>query len=336
MRQGDVVKIEIINKEEKLLPQKELTRSIDGASENDVKVLALLCCYASDRVVDTDLCKDSIIQILGIDSGEFESAVAFWRGAKVLKISKGTKKSETTKSETITEVKAETKIEDKLPDYTQSEMADKISQITDLKDVIDECQQILGKIFSPSDVSVIVGMADRLALSGEYIIMFVAYCAGMEKKSLRYIEKAACALYDDGIDTPDKLASYIENKEKCHEESVKIRRMMGCADRALSPKESALLKKWLEQYSYGFEIIKRAYDITADRGIKGPFFPYMGAILDAWYNKGYKTEADVDEMLNQYKKSQKESTTGFDTDDFFSKAVEKTKRKRNAKNTEES
>ena len=331
VRQGDVVKIEIINKDEKLLPFKELMRSIDGASENDVKVLVLLCAYADGRIVDTDECKEGISETLGLDSGEFESAVAFWRGAKVLKMSKGTKKTEVIKLDT----KNCTKLEDKLPEYTQGEMADKISQIKDLKDVIDECQQILGKIFSPSDVSVIVGMADRLALSGEYIIMFVAYCAGMEKKSLRYIEKSVCAIYDEGIDTPDKLAAYIENKEKCHEESVKVRRMMGCADRDLSPKESALLKKWLEEYSYEFEIIKRAYDIAADRGIKGSFFPYMGAILDAWYNKGYKTAKDVDEMLDQYKKSKNESGRGFDTDDFFSKAVEKTKRKRNAKNTEE-
>ncbi len=329
--QGEIVKIEIVNKDEKLLPYKELFRSIDGASENDIKVLALLCCFASERVVDTDECKCRIEEVLGLENGEFDSAVAFWRGAKVLKISKNTRKSETAKSEE----KPQTKLENKLPDYTQSEMADKISQISELKGVIDECQQIIGKIFSPSDVAVIVGMADRLALSGEFITMFVAYCVGMEKKSLRYVEKAACALYDEGIDTVDKLAKYIENKEKCHEESAKIRRMMGCADRDLTPKESNLLKKWLEEYLYGFEIIKKAYEISADRGIKGSFFPYMGAILDSWYNKGYKTEKDVDDMLAQYKKSKDSSVGGFDTDDFFSKAVEKTKRKRTTKNTEE-
>lgn len=329
MRQGDVLKIEIVNKDGKLLPYKEMLRSIDGASENDVKVLALLCSYTSDRVVDTDECKSEVSEALGLESGEFESAIAFWRGAKVIKICKGTKKEEKSDSKSVT------KLEDKLPDYTQSEMADKITQSPDLKGVIDECQQIIGKIFSPSDVSVIVGMADRLSLSGEFITMFVAYCAGMEKKSLRYVEKAVCALYDEGIDTVDKLAAYIEKKEKNHEESVKIRRMMGCADRDLTTKESGLLKKWLEEYSYGFDIIKKAYEISADRGIKGSYFPYMGAILDSWYNKGYKTEKDIDEMLSQYKKSKENSIGGFDEDDFFAKAVEKTKRKRNSKNIEE-
>ncbi len=323
------MKIEIVNKDGKLLPYKELIRSIDGASENDAKVLALLCCFANERVVDTDECRDMVKEILGLDNGEFESAVAFWRGAKVIKISKSTKKEEKTDSKVITQ------LEDKLPDYTQSEMADKITQSPGLKEVIDECQQIIGKIFSPSDVSVIVGMADRLSLSGEFITMFVAYCAGMEKKSLRYVEKAVCTLYDEGIDTVDKLAAYIEKKEKNHEESVKIRRMMGCADRDLTTKESSLLKKWLEEYSYGLDVIKKAYEISADRGIKGSYFPYMGAILDSWFNKGYKTEKDIDEMLNQYKKSREESIGGFDEDDFFAKAVEKTKRKRNTKNTEE-
>ena len=41
-------------------------------------------------------------------------------------------------------------------------------------------------------------------------------------------------------------------------------------------------------------------------------------------------------MLNQYKKSKDISLGGFDEDDFFAKAVEKTKRKRNTKNSEES
>ena len=204
IRQGDVLKIEIVNKDGKLLPYKEVFRSIDGASENDVKVLALLCCFANDRVVDTDECRTEIIETLGLESGELESAVAFWRGAKVIKICKGVKKEEKSVSKT------DTKLEDKLPDYTQGEMADKITQTPELKGVIDECQQIIGKIFSPADVSVIVGMADRLSLSGEFITMFVAYCAGMEKKSLRYVEKAVCALYDEGIDTVDKLAAYIE------------------------------------------------------------------------------------------------------------------------------
>ena len=166
--------------------------------------------------------------------------------------------------------------------------------------------------------------------------MFVAYCAGMEKKSLRYVEKSVCALYDEGIDTADKLAAYIAKKEKSHDESVKIRRMTGCADRDLTTKETNLLKKWLEEYDYNFDIIKKAYEISADRGIKGSYFPYMGAILDSWYSKGYKTETDIDDMLNQYKKSKDISVGGFDEDDFFAKAVEKTKRKRNTKNSEES
>ncbi|MBO7148462.1 MAG: DnaD domain protein [Clostridia bacterium] len=183
------MKLEINKKDQVYLPTKELSRALDGACEEDLKVLLMLCALTDDGSFDTSECKEAVTEAAGISDTEYESALAYWRGARVLKAKK-TQKSKNENADEKERIKEKTKkslLEDKLPDYTEEELALKIDNTKNLKQTVDECQQIIGKIFTPSDVSVIVGMADRLAFSGEYITMLVAYCSGIGKKSLRYV-----------------------------------------------------------------------------------------------------------------------------------------------------
>lgn len=300
------------------LPKKELVRSLEDAGENDLKVLLMLRALSDDGLFDTDECKDEVLGAVGITDAEFESAVAYWRGARVIRLQKnrsGDRKSE-----------KKTLLESKLPDYTEDEMAQKIDTASDLKETIDECQQIIGKIFTPADTSVIVGMSDRLGLSGEYITVLVAYCVGMGKKSLRYIEKTACELYDTGIDTEKKLAEYIKKKESLHEAIPTIKRMIGAGERELTSKEKALVEKWIGEYAYDVEVVRLAYERAVTKVENGKFIPYMGGILDRWYKQGLRTCDEINAMIASYKQSKENAVGSFDTDDAFEKALKKTMR----------
>lgn len=311
-----------IGKGEELLVKSALASALDGAGETETKVLLLLLSNTKNGIVDGDECRDEIISALSIAETDYVSAIAYWRGAKVLKVHSAKKKEPN-------ETEGSTKhlVEDKLPDYKEDEMADKIEKTDGLKSVIDECQQIIGKIFSPADTAVIVGMSDRLGLSGEYITMLAAYCVGIGKKSLRYLEKTACSIYDEGVDTTEKLASYITKKESIHEAKAQIQKMTGAADRALTTKEKKLLDLWLDDFGYDVSVVEIAYEMAVNR-IKGPqYIPYMGAIIGTWHEKGLRNADEVRQMLEAYKKSQSESVGGFDTDDFFNKAANKTKKK---------
>ncbi|MBQ4137460.1 MAG: DnaD domain protein, partial [Clostridia bacterium] len=222
------MKLEINKKDQMFLPQKELSRALDGASEEDLKVLLMLCALTEDGSFDTDECKQAITDTVGVSETEYESALAYWRGARVLKAKKGQKaKAQDNEKKEDTEKARKSLLEDKLPDYTEEELAFKIEKTKNLKETIDECQQIFGKIFTPSDVSVIVGMADRLGFTGEYITMLAAYCSGIGKKSLRYVEKTAFSLFDEGIDSVETLSEYIKKKESMHEALPKIKKMVG-------------------------------------------------------------------------------------------------------------
>ncbi len=319
------MKLEINKKDSYALPKKELARVLDGASEEDLKVLLLLCAICEDGTVDTDAVKEDVSSLAGISETDFDLSVAFWRGAKVLKAKKNTKSKEEQMATAPGKKKEKTLTEDTLPDYTEEEIAGKIENTRGLKKAIDECQQIVGKIFSPADTRVIVGMSDRLSLSEGYIITLVAYCVGIGKKSLRYIEKTACALFDEGIDTEKKLEAYITKKEKSHEAITIIKSMLGISERELTAKEQKIVNKWIDEYCYDTDIIREAYELSVPRVENKNYIPYMGGIIDRWFDKGVRSIDEIKEMTDAYKKSREDSLGGFDTDDFFEKAVNRTK-----------
>lgn len=322
------MKLEINKKDQAYLPAKELSRAFDGATEDDLKVLLMLCALTQDGSFDTDECKKAVAEATGVSENEYESALAYWRGARVLKAKKG-QKAKSDNSEDKEKTK-KTLLEDKLPDYTEEELALKIDNTKNLKQTVDECQQIIGKIFTPSDVSVIVGMADRLSFSGEYITMLVAYCTGIGKKSLRYVEKTACSLFDEGIDSVETLSAYIKKNESMHEALPQIRKMVGAGERSLTEKEAKLVEKWLGEYGYDLEMIKIAYEKSVSHVENGKFIPYMGGIIDRWYKQGIRTFDQLNDMLSAYEKSKAQSLGGFDTDDAFEKSVRRTAKKKSA------
>ncbi len=336
------MKLEFSDKNAFSLPSGELLRALDEAGETDLKVLLFLAANAGGGVIDTDESKQKVIDSLQISESDYDFAIAFWRGAKVMRLvrckrntaKKISENKENALSETSAENSEKTLLPDTLPDYTQLDMAKKLEGSAELKATIDECQQIVGKIFSPADVSVIVGMSDRLGLAGEYITMLVAYCVGTGKKSLRYIEKTACSMYDEGIDTPTALADYITKRENQHETAAVIRRMTGTDGRELTAKEEKLLKKWLDEYSYDADIVRIAFELTVPQVSKsGSYLPYMGKILDNWFERRLKTADEVRAYLDSKKQgAQASADKGFDADDFFKKALEKNRRSDGVKN----
>ncbi len=327
------MQFEINKKDQYCLPAKELVHALDGASEEDLRVLLMLCAITQDGSFDKDECKGRIIEEIGISETEFESALAYWRGAKVIKLKKNSKskKEQSSKdTENTDKKKKKSLLEDRLPDYTEEEMAQKIDGTKELKHTLDECQQIVGKIFTPSDISVIVGMSDRLGFTGEYITMLVAYCTGIGKKTLRYIERKAFALHDDGVNTVEGLCEYIKREESKHEALPKIKKMVGVGQRELSEKEAVLVDKWLCKYGYSFEMVKIAYEKSVTHVEGGNFIPYMGGIIDRWYKQGIRTLDQLNDMLSAYEKSKKLQVSGFDTDDAFEKSVRRTAKKKAA------
>ncbi len=215
---------------------------------------------------------------------------------------------------------------DELPQYSSVELAELMESRAAVRILIDEAQQILGKMFNPSEVNILVGMLDYLGMKEESILLLLAHCKKIGKTNLRAIEKYAYTLVDREITEPEALEAEFLRAEALHTFEGEIRTLFGMRQRALTTKESKMLSAWLS-FGYGIDIVRLAYEITVN-ATNEPSVAYANAILEHWNASEWRTLEEIQRGLESEKakkagKSGAGATFGnsFDTDDFFEAAL---------------
>ena len=306
------------------LPGEKVLSELPSAGGFELKVLLIL---ASDSSLLADYgaaCEYACTQ-LDCTKSAFGKAVDFWVKAGVLA------KCDATEAAVDDEPKPAKKAlaSATLPTYTEGQTAEVIEANTGLAAVIDACQQISGKVFTPADAQTIVGIYDYLGLNDTgYIETLYAYCASMDKTTPRYVEKVAISMADEGINTTEALDKYIKKKEKLDEDIAKLRTLIGANARALTAKEKKFFTCWAEEWTMPYDVIERAYEITVDKcgDVK---LPYMNKILENWHGEGLHTLKAVDESLEAYKNGKAaaaQSGSGIETNEFFEAALQRSRR----------
>ncbi len=291
------------------------------ATANDWRVLCalaadpLLCAEPSEGV------KKVAVQ-LSLPEAAITSAIAFWRGAGVLCESEGDGKANRAARAAAAASGAKPIPDKGLPHYSSEELAGIAEGNADFAALIGACQQTFGKIFNTAEVSIIAGLTDYLGLEGDYILLLLSHCVRMEKKSLRYAEKTALSLYDDGITDAATLEERLQRIEIMATVTGKIRTMFGMASRAFTAKEKAMIEKWVCVMKYDMEVLQLAYDSTVN-AIGKASVSYANTILERWYAEGYRTVEDVTRAMEEYRR-RKMGGSSFDADEFFNAALKNT------------
>ena len=312
------------------LPREALTATLSSANGFDLKVLLLV---ASDDTLrrDYDAAIPELCKQLDCTKSALGRSLDFWCKAGVLSM------PETDGEAKVTEPAKKQLQSESLPDYTESQAADIIEKNAELSGIIDMCQQIVEKMFTPAEAQIVVGLYDHLGLDGEYIAMLFAYCKDNGKRSLRYIEKTALGLYDEGIDTAAALTEHIKRKDQLDTNIGKLRTTLGIADRALTPREKKAFETWLDEWKLDVDVIGRAYEVTIDR-IGAYKLAYMSRVVENWHKEGLTTLEAVNASIEVYKKSKTEAQknqSGFETDEYFEAALARSQ-KQLEKNKKES
>ncbi len=310
-------------------------------SEADRTELAVLLCLqelgsaSASELAQATACQESDVQ----------AALQFWRGARMVRtVSDGEQAPipapapESGAQQAPRKPHAALRHEMKLAPMNREYTASLIEEHR-LSAFLDACQQTAGQIFSANEIEITVGLHHQLGLSPEYILTLISYCYGMEKRSMSYVEKVAFSfVLDRGIDTEEKLVSHIDALDRMHSAEGRLRSLFGMGERALTKREKDAFFKWLNDFSYGLDMIEAAYDKTVNNTGKASV-SYADKILSHWHSSGCKTLSDAEELdareaaalPDKKKKAEKEaaerereqnrSFNGADINDIFSRAL---------------
>ena len=310
-----------------------LTRAaIAGIGETE---LWLLLALATDESLLLDFASgaDAVAATLGIPRAELDQALGFLLGAGILRReSARTRKPSVKPAAEPSKPPRRTEVTE-LPQYTTDELTALLARRSELRLLIDEAQNALGKIFNQSEIRQLVSIAEGLDLGTEYLLLLLAYCRKLDKKSIRYAEKLAIHFVDSGITTPEALTEHLHKLEIADSAEGQLKRLFGFS-RSLTAKEKGFVGDWTCKYGFGADMIEKAFENAAE-STANPNLNYLHSILTRWFEEGIKTPLDADRDRENRKATASKATpaanvrsktpakaTSFDVDDFFAAAIQ--------------
>ena len=294
---------------------------VDKAKKFDIKVLMLIASSDRFRMGEYD---KLLAQEIGCEPSDVQNSIAFWNGTGIISVNDGV---EIAKIPSNTEKKESTNINKRakvteLPQYTSAELNSLLQKHNNIVGLIDECQNILGKIFTAADIKVLMGFVDYLGLDNDYILVLMHFAARNDMKSLRYIEKIAISCIDDGFTDAKVLQEALYAREEKAQIETKIKNIFGLGSRKLTSKEQKQVSAWVTTYNYDMSVIEKAYEITVTATNK-PSIHYANAILEKWFAEGVKNIDDVENLIAAREQEKETDGKSFDVEDFFAAALKR-------------
>ena len=204
------------------------------------------------------------------------------------------------------------------PRYSETDVIHAVDTDMDFKALYGEIQRLLGKSLNTEELKILLGFVRYLGLPTEVICVLVCYCKDRARAkgsnrnpSLRTIEKEAYAWAEQGIDTMEEAAAYMQQQNI---RNSRISRLMGILQirgRNLTPGEEKHAKQWLE-WGFDEEVLAMAYERTC-LNTGGLSWAYMNKILSRWYAEGLLTAQQV--RAGDQKKRSKNEPRKFDEDE---------------------
>lgn len=180
------------------------------------------------------------------------------------------------------------------PAYTEKDIAREMDKGKDFGLLVGEVQRRLGRTLSTEELKILLSIRDYLRLPDEVISILISFCMQRNRArgnprapSLRSIEKEAYLWADNGIDTLEEAAAYMQRQLVRQSKLGSIRHALQIHSRRLTPSEEKYILKWLDM-GFGEPEILLAYDRTCLHagGLK---WQYMNSILESWQSQNLYT-----------------------------------------------
>ena len=302
---------------------------LKGAKKSEAKLIVYIFANAG-----RDFSVDEAARALSETPETVRAALAFWRGAGVISEADDVSENVGEQSEKRAENGAcgeradgsdsqsvSDNVSESVPEstavpprsYTTEEIAEALKNDGEFKQLVTYTEHTLGTLLNSSKTAQLLYLYDNLGMQCDVIMGIIAYCASENKKSLRYIEKCAEGIHNDGVVTYKELESYFAAKRRSAEYETAVKKIIGASDRALTPKEKKIVNTWANEYKTPKELISYAYELTIG-SISKPSLSYMAKIVESWNADGVDTVEKAKELRDKKKPPASSSGGSFDFD----------------------
>ena len=191
------------------------------------------------------------------------------------------------------------------PQYSEQDVLQAMEQEDSFRLLRSEVQCRLGRSLNTEDLKILLGFTHYLGLPSEVVSVLISFCVDRARRrgnlrapSLRTIEKEAYSWAEQGIDTLEQAAAFIQKQNNRHTQMYQLMDLLQIRGRTLTAAEERFANSWLEM-GFVSEVITLAYERTC-LNTGGLNWNYMNKILTRWYDAGFKT---VEEIRNGDRKS---------------------------------
>lgn len=184
------------------------------------------------------------------------------------------------------------------PSYSETDVLQAMDTDRSFRALYGEVQRLLGRNMNTEELKILLGFVRYLGLPEEVISVLVCYCkerarqkGSLRNPSLRAIEKEAYAWAEQGIDTMEEAAAYIQNQNVRRSRLGTLMQTLQIRGRNLTPGEEKYAQQWLDM-GFSEDAIALAYERTC-LNTGGLNWAYMNRILTRWHEAGLHTADQV-------------------------------------------
>ncbi|UZT83207.1 DnaD domain protein [Caproicibacterium sp. BJN0003] len=309
------------------VPNAVVDRYLKLAGSVQIKALLWVLRHCQEGSLD----EHALADFLGISSADANDALRYWQEVGLLQNTqnnqekKGTERSAAPIKAPVTPSEISAQRIKPTPMLSRPQRPDpefvakRIEESQEIACLMQEAQQILGRLISHGDSAVLLMLHDDYGLPTDVLLMLIQYAVSIGKGNFRYIEKVAINWSDEGITTHEQAEEKLHRL--CEENRAWriVEQAIGLQKRAPSARESNLASCWVMDWKFSPQMLKLAYDRNVDR--TGKYTAgYMHKILEGWHQKGISTPEQLEQKDSQ-KYASKASETTHDLDEYFQNSM---------------
>lgn len=172
--------------------------------------------------------------------------------------------------------------------------------------ILRETEKKFGRTLRQNEISTIVWLYDDQGIASSLLMMIVEYAVSEGRPSMSFIERTAVEWVNDGVNDVLSAEKRLTEMRRRRSAWHTVETAMGIEHRMPSSAELEAADKWVNEWGYGKEILRAAYEACVDATSKFSI-PYIKKIIAAWHKDGVKTVADIKAKDAMQKAEKKES-----------------------------